>query len=152
MVDLIPGLSHDLHIAIAKVAIDVSLLEVWLEKLIDFSLAKQPHTAKVMLGSVAAEKMVKLAEAILMDKFPSDSAKITKVFQEITEIRQLRNEIIHWSWEPADEEGVSRNMKIRPQREPEFTLKTAEYVDTVASRAHRASQSLVRWYTEFAFE
>lgn len=139
-------LSRDLHIAIAKVTIEVAQLEYWLEKIIDLSMRRQQHTAKALLDNLSTDRMVSIAAGALIDMLPDERSAIDNAIKDVRSIRTERNEVVHWIWEPTNVRGIAANARVRPFKAEIVNFKSAHDVDALAIRAAVCAEKLMNWY------
>jgi hypothetical protein len=141
----LPFISDEHHYAITNVALRVGQLDWQLEHLISTALPTHRKMAEFLLTNLGADRLIGAARAVLLDVYPDDEAEISGLFDEIKAVRSERNELLHWVWGSTEEPTIAIHTSVRPFRQQQEKMKTAQQIQDIADRAMRTIEALVGW-------
>jgi hypothetical protein len=159
MVEKLPYLSIEHHLALAKVALRVGQLEWHLEALLHVMLLDTPKLAGVLLDS-QGERIVVLCQNALLDGYPDQVDYINELFVEIRAVRSQRHEYVHWIWGQGPDETRATYTKGRfwSEKEPKqphnpnakkqhetTKFATADEIDSFSHRALECTKAIMYW-------
>ena len=141
----LPFMSENHHFAIASVAVRAAQLDNYIELLISVVLWTREHTCRFLLKNLNGDKYVDLTKHLLLDSVPNHQADIEEIFSKIKELRNERNELLHWLWGKSEDITVAKYAQIRPFRERKIKTKTAVQIQIIAEDFLLMINLLMAW-------
>lgn len=143
MTTRLPHLTDNFHFAIANVAARASQLEHNIEETV--AAALPANTAEFVLKNFSMDRVVGLLENALLDAYPKDRQSIKGLITKINELRNERNQILHWSWLPGSQPETGLSQSARPFREVQHKEYHSRDVQHVADEMLRICGNLQAW-------
>jgi hypothetical protein len=143
----LPFLPDGHHYAIVAVTSRAAQLDHMIPRTILALLSPiyREHTARFLLKNLAMDRLVKLLQALLLDRFPSEAGAINSMIKSIETARSERNRIIHWLWGKSEAAESVTLAKISPFLDEQFVEMTAVQIQRVADDLLNAFVDLARW-------
>jgi hypothetical protein len=139
------SLPEPLYRAVADVAAQASYLDNSIEFVVTTALFQMINSAEYLTKNLSADRLVGLAEKLLIDRFPDEGELIQATFAEIRQARKDRNEIVHAFWVAGEQPDRAHAVSHRPFRTPRRISRTVEQTQLLAGHFSELSVSLLGW-------